>query len=234
MFFWRGRTCLSAASLLFSQHLTTSWVPYYPFLTCGLHTFVTSFGEKKFSKKTGQLQATRRVRTPAERTAAAMHPKLQFHIMAMSVEEGFATPGSFQFSGASIVTSNESVFTTGPWPPDLTNQRLIQVEQGMYFHFQWSVAGVLVPILAPGMKWKIQVFFEKWGQSESPVNPSLNVNYVPVSGHLYNATIAIPPNTLSEGVYDVVAVLRLYDAVGNPLPVAGYEEKGKFQLFESA
>lgn len=169
---------------------------------------------------------------PAERNAVTtllIIPKT----MAMSVEETLATPASFQFSGTSLVTSNEGA-TTGPWPADLTNQRLIQVEQSVYFRFKWSVSGVLVPLLSAGMKWKIQVFFEKWGQSESPVNPSTFVNYVPTSGHNYNALISIPPNTLSEGVYDVVAVLRLYDTNGYPVPVAGYEEMGKYQIFEAA
>lgn len=153
--------------------------------------------------------------------------------MPMSVEETLATPASFQFTGTALVTSNEGA-TTGPWPADLTNQRLIQAEQSVYFLFKWTVSGVLVPLLAPGMKWKIQVFFEKWGQSESPVNPSTIVPYVPTSGHTYNAMISIPPNTLNEGVYDVIAVLRLYDSSNNPLPVAGYEEMGKYQIFESA
>jgi hypothetical protein len=144
-------------------------------------------------------------------------PKFQ---KTMFVEETLATPASFRFNGRALVTSHE-LPTTGPWPADLTNQRLIQVEQGIHFHFEWSVGGVLVPLLDRGMKWKIQLFFEKWGQSESSTNPSATVNYVPTSGHTYRSFISIPANTISEGVYDVVAVLRLYDSAGNPLPVAG-------------
>jgi len=151
----------------------------------------------------------------------------------MLVEETLATPQSFKFQGNAFVTTHE-LPSTGPWPGDLANQRLIQVEQGVHFHFGWSVAGVLVPLLDRGMKWKIQVFFEKWGESESPVNPSVTVNYNQTSGFNYRALISIPGNTLSEGVYDVVAVLRLYDANNLPLPVAGYEEMGKIQFYESA
>lgn len=151
----------------------------------------------------------------------------------MFVEETLATPQSFKFKGNALVTTHE-LPSTGPWPADLSNQRLIQTEQGVHFHFRWSVEGVLVPLLDSGMKWKIQVFFEKWGESESPVNPYASVSYKQVSGYNYHAVISIPPSTLTEGVYDVVAVLRLYDAKGVPLPVAGYEEMGKFQFFESA
>jgi hypothetical protein len=150
----------------------------------------------------------------------------------MFVEETLATPQSFRFKGQALVTQHEMP-TTGPWPADLNNKRLIQVEQGIHFHFRWSVEGVLVPLLSRNLNWKIQLFFEKWGQSESPVNPVTSVPFQAIDGFEYNALINIPANTLSEGVYDVVAVLRLYN--GNaPLPVAGYEEMGKFQMFEAA
>ncbi len=151
----------------------------------------------------------------------------------MIVEETLATPSSFQFTGRALATMHE-LPTTGPWPADLAQTRLIQVEQGIHFHFEWQVSGPLVPLLDRGFKWRIQVYFEKWGVSESAVAPTVSIPYIPVSGHTYRALINLPANTLSEGVYDVVAVLRLYDGSGKPLPVAGFEEMGKFEVYEQA
>jgi hypothetical protein len=151
----------------------------------------------------------------------------------MKVEETLATPSSFKFTGRAFATIQE-LPAAGPWPSDLTQNRLIQVEQPINFGFEWQVSGPLVPLLDRGFRWRISVYFEKWGMSESPVAPTATVGYVPVSGHTYNANIVLPANTLSEGVYDVVAVLRLYDGTGKPLPVAGFEELGKFEIYEQA
>jgi len=151
----------------------------------------------------------------------------------MIVEETLATPSSFRFTGRALATVKE-LPATGPWPSDLTQERLIQVEQPLNFHFEWQVSGALVPLLDRGFRWRIQVYFEKWGISESAVAPSAVVSYIPVSGHTYHAVINLPANSLHEGVYDMVAVLRLHDAAGRPLPVAGFEELGKFQVYEQA
>jgi hypothetical protein len=152
-----------------------------------------------------------------------------------SVEETLATPSSFVFNGQAAVTAHENALPAGnPWPADFTNDRLIQVEQGLHFHFKWSVSGPLVPILRNDLKWKVQVFLEKWGESETPVSPAATVNFNSAAGFQYNTLVNIPANTLNEGVYDVVAVIRLYTAAGNPLPVAGFVEMGKIQMYEQA
>ncbi len=154
------------------------------------------------------------------------------------VEETLVNGPTFAFNGQAVASMHELPPVAGStWPADLTNDRLIQVEQGVHFHFAWGVSGAVVPLLSSNLVWKIQLFFEKWGQSESPLNPSTTVRYVPTSGFRYNALINIPGNTLSEGVYDVVAVIRLYNVVSgvtSPLPVAGFVEMGKFEFFEQS
>ncbi|MCA0235493.1 MAG: hypothetical protein LCH81_03845 [Bacteroidetes bacterium] len=151
----------------------------------------------------------------------------------MIVEETLATPSSFRFTGRALA-SIEELPASGPWPSDLSQTRLIQVEQPINFNFEWQVSGPLVPLLDRNFRWKIQVYFEKWGASETAVAPSITVPYQAVSGFTYRSTINLPANTLREGVYDVVAVLRLYDGSGRPLPVAGFEEMGKFEVYEQA
>jgi hypothetical protein len=153
----------------------------------------------------------------------------------MQVEETLATPGSFRFKGQTIVTVQE-LPTTGPWPANLTDNKLIQCEQATRFGFQWSVEGVLVPLLSNANKWKVQLFFEKWGEKEFNLgaNGTASVNFVPVSGNVYNVVITLPANSIPEGVYDVVAILRLYDQRNQPIPVAGFAELGKIEYYEAA
>jgi len=153
----------------------------------------------------------------------------------MQIEETLATPQSFKFKGNSVVTIQE-LPTTGPWPDNLTDNKLIQCEQAVRFGFKWAVEGVLVPLLSNANKWKVQLFFEKWGQSEFNLGASgtATVNFVPTSGHTYNVVITLPANSIPEGVYDVVAILRLYDGRNQPIPVAGFAEMGKLEFYEAA
>jgi hypothetical protein len=153
----------------------------------------------------------------------------------MHVEETLATPTSFRFNGSSVVTFDE-LPTSGPWPANLIDEKLIQCEQAVRFGFQWSVSGVLVPLLSNANKWKVQLHFEKWGETEFNIgtNGTATVNFVPVSGHTYNVVITLPANSIPEGVYEIVAILRLYDQRNMPIPVAGFAELGKVEFYEAA
>ena len=153
----------------------------------------------------------------------------------MKVEENLATSQSFKFKGTSIVTMKELPSADECWPDTVPNNQLIQCEQGATIGFQWSVSGCLVPLLKCS-KWKIQLLIEKWGQEEflDRGQNVINVPYVPVSGHVYTAGIEIPAGTMQEGVYDIVAVIRLLDNAGKPLPVAGFAELGKFEFYQAS
>jgi len=152
----------------------------------------------------------------------------------MNVEENLATPESFQFCCDSLVTVDELPSADRCWPDIVPCNRLIQVEQGVKFGFQWCVKGCLVDIIKC-TKWKIQLFFERWGCKEHCGDPEPKcVNFVAESGYLYTEYIELPPNTIPEGVYEIVGVLRLYDFRGNPLPVAGFAELGKFEFYEAS
>ncbi|MCW5922495.1 MAG: hypothetical protein KIS77_09130 [Saprospiraceae bacterium] len=156
-------------------------------------------------------------------------------MIPMQVEETLATPQSFRFTGQSVVTIQE-LPTTGPWPANLIDNKLIQCEQPVRFGFQWTVSGVLVPLLSNSNRWKVQLHFEKWGPLEFDLgaNGTTYVNFVPVSGHTYNVVITLPANSIPEGVFEVVAILRLYDQRNQPIPVAGFAELGKIEFYEAA
>ena len=153
----------------------------------------------------------------------------------MKVEENLATSQSFKFKGTSIVTMKELPSSDECWPDTVQNNQLIQCEQGATIGFQWSVSGCLVPLLKCS-KWKIQLFMEKWGETEFDLGSAgiVNVPFVGTSGHLYTQAITLRPNTIPEGVYDVVAVLRLYDTNNNPVPVAGFAELGKVEFYQAS
>lgn len=156
-------------------------------------------------------------------------------MIEFKVEENLASPKSFRFCYGNAVCTDEQLPSDCCWDDAILNNSLIQVEQGVNFGFKWCVEGCLVPLLKCSY-WKIQLHFEKWGEPEFDLGSVgvQKVKFVPESGYQYYNVISLRPNTVPEGVYDIVAVIRLYDNAGNPVPVAGFAELGKIQFYEAS
>ena len=142
-------------------------------------------------------------------------------------------PAIFRFDGGAILTSQE-LSSTAQWPSNLAIERLIQRDQPMRLGFRWSVSGLLTRFLNPNNKWHLQVFYEQMGGGEITLGgfSQADVNFVPVSGHQYAHILTFPPNSVPEGVYDVVAVIRFQDPQGRPGPIAAFAELGKVTVYE--
>ena len=141
------------------------------------------------------------------------------------------SPGLFQLSGGGQVVLNENLSssTTGTAGNTLVSNS-IQTDQQIRFNFNWAVNGLFVPLLNPGNKWKLEVFLEMMGPTESFSIPPVTVAYG--VGGPYSSNVIIPPNTLSEGVYDVVAVLHFLDSANQPQFVAAFAEFGKICVYK--
>lgn len=150
----------------------------------------------------------------------------------MKVENGFPGLKGFTVSGAGAFTHeiNPPAFPVTPNEPTI-----IQCEQESHIHINWTQSGELSSYLC-GLEWRIEVLFEKWGSTEwspgAPINPR-TVRFVQ-GNYNYNEVITIPANTVPEGVYDIVVVLRLQSTTKKPLPLAGFVELDKVQVYEAA
>jgi hypothetical protein len=142
-------------------------------------------------------------------------------------------PTIFRFDGGSILTASE-LSSTNEWPADLAIERIYQRDQPVRIGFRWSVSGLLVSLLNPANRWHLQVYFEQMGGGEVNLGPysQANVNFVPTSGHIYNHVMVLPPNSVPDGVFDVVAVIRFQDNLGRPGPIAAFAELGKVTVYE--
>ncbi len=146
-----------------------------------------------------------------------------------------SNPTIFRFNGGALLTSDE-LASTREWPADLSaaTERVIQRDQRIYFRFRWSVSGLLVPLLSSQNVWHLEVFFEKMGGGEIHLGgfAQTSVNFVQTSGHVYDHTMIFPPNSIEDGVYDVVAVIRFRDSRNRPGPIAAFAELGKITVYE--
>ncbi|MCY7328581.1 MAG: hypothetical protein LH618_08540 [Saprospiraceae bacterium] len=144
-------------------------------------------------------------------------------------------PAVFQFHPVPsfAIATSEGLSTTGSWPADAGQDRLIQRDQDLNIGLQWTVSGALCTLFT-GCTWKIDVYVERWGAGETNVViPAGLLTAAANTATLqsYTKVVTIPASTLVDGIYDMVCVLRLFNPAGNPLPVAAFGEFGKFTVF---
>lgn len=156
-------------------------------------------------------------------------------------------PGYFDIVGnGQIATLTESPGWGGLTPPvgNLTNNNLIQTNQQIQFKFEWGVYGIFAHMVNPLFEWRIEVFLEKYGPGEFSLGPvgrlslpwSAGIVTTPTQvnfpGNIGSTTITIPPYSIPEGLYDVVAVIRLHDMPsGLPCFSAAFAEFGKIHVY---
>lgn len=146
-------------------------------------------------------------------------------------------PAIFSFNGGATLTRTELGSTSG-WPADLSVERIVQTDQAVNFGFKWSVSGILLPFINPSSKWHIQIYFEQLGGGEISLG-SYSVRDVAFGPHThgtrtYSEVLTFPPGVIPEGLYEVVAVIRLMDTAHHPGPVAAFAEMGKVQFYNDS
>lgn len=157
-------------------------------------------------------------------------------------------PGAFDFSG--IAQIGRMTEQPSPQVPigNLIENRLVQTDQQVDFYFEWRVKGIFAHIMDPNSKWKLELFFEKYGPGEFAFGPGVGEKTLLYSsgitagaglnaemqypGLAGSTTITIPGGTIPEGVYDVVAVLRYLESNNSPCFLAAFAEFGKINFYQ--
>ena len=163
--------------------------------------------------------------------------------MTVPINSEVTLAGLFDFKGVGKVanlTELPDTFPTG----NLANNKLIKCDQPVEVKFNWTVQGIFAHTMDPNSGWKIELFLEKYGPGEFAFQPGVGQKTVlyntgAVSGIGLNAqvaytgvTITIPPNTISEGIYDVVAAIRYLHPDGTPCFLAAFAEFGKIDFYQ--
>ncbi len=152
-------------------------------------------------------------------------------------------PGLFDFTGVGQVANLNELPDTFPLG-NLTNNKLIKCDQPVEVKFDWTVSGIFAHAMDPNSGWKIELFLEKYGPGEFAFpagvgDKTVKYNTGTVSGGGLTAqvsftgvTIAIPANTVGEGIYDVVAAIRYLHPDGTPCFLAAFAEFGKIDFYQ--
>jgi len=147
---------------------------------------------------------------------------------------------------AQQATLTESAGPGGLTPPtgDLAVNNLIMTDQDIKFKFEWGVYGSFAHAINPAFEWRIQLYFEQYGIGEFNIGPigSKVVSYgsgIPVGlskvdfPGTASTTISIPGGTIPAGLYDVVAIIQLYDMPsGLPCFTAAFAEFNKINFYQ--
>jgi hypothetical protein len=125
--------------------------------------------------------------------------------------------------------------STAEWPEDRLETDLIQLDQPWTVWFRFRTRGDLCEVLCG--RWKCCVILEEMGAGESSLpNPCAEIEF---NGgpDFYVTSVQVPPRSIREGVYRVIATLRLYGPSrhgrsGRPGPVAAFVDLGLVQFYE--
>ncbi len=164
-------------------------------------------------------------------------------IAPISSEQVFP-PNIYDISGNGQVSYLTESAGAGGFPVpsgNLTVSNLIMTDQPLQFNFNWGVLGAFAHAMNPNFEWRIQLYFEQWGSGEFAIGPlgattllnGAGVPGVPLGQVNFTATINIPANTIPVGLYDVVAIIQLYDMPsGLPCFAAAFAEFNKINFYK--
>jgi hypothetical protein len=119
--------------------------------------------------------------------------------------------------------------STEDWPEQTPPSDIIQLDQSWNIWFWFRTTGDLCNIMCG--KWKLQILLEKMGGGETNFSPTEIVDCV-CGPHTYIKNIHVPPRKVGEGVYRVIATVRLFGPGGHPGPVAAFVDLGLVQFYE--
>ncbi len=135
--------------------------------------------------------------------------------------------GNFNVSGE--VHLHEGVNTGGIPAVRTFPATTFQTDQDIQVHFNWNQSGWLARFFSG--QWQMAVYLEMMGQGETTNPTPINVPYIANDPQSYSRWVVIPRNTLSPGVYRVVACLRLIDSAGTMTPLASFTDIGLIQVY---
>lgn len=198
----------------------------------------TTTGKKGFPSRTG-CQCSR--------------PPTSYIMAVVPIKsENVFAPGIFDIVGNSSIgylqqgsmTESPALGGTNPPTGNLAVNNLVMIDQTIQFKFEWGVFGTFAHALNPAFEWRIQLYFEQYGVGEYNIGP-IGSKVVPMgSGNAVgllqvdfpgtaSTTITIPGGTVPPGLYDVVAVIQLYDMPsGLPCFAAAFAEFNKINFYQ--
>ncbi len=166
------------------------------------------------------------------------------HVMIGEVP--FSTPGK----GHGLPDTWMEMFPVG----ESAQERVIHSDQSLDFHYNWRAEGLLngldlsIAGTFPGLNqpafWEIKTLVEGVGPGLEEVASTIYEPFVkgavgPKFQHWYHKTLTVAPpsGVWPAGVYDIVVTIQLvgYDGtvVNERLPIAGFAEMGKIQIYHA-
>ena len=150
--------------------------------------------------------------------------------------------GIYDISGNGQISSFTEGIGVGLPTGNLVINNLVMTDQPIKFKFDWGVNGIFAHALNPNFQWRIQIYMEQYGFGEFNLGPAgfTTVSHgagVPNGPNQrdFTATINIPGGTVPAALYDVVAVIQLYDgplATDLPCFAAAFAEFNKINFYK--
>ena len=156
-------------------------------------------------------------------------------------EQVFPT-GIYDIAGNGQISTLTESPGTGLPTGNLVINNLVMTDQPIQFKFDWGVYGVFAHALNPNFEWRIQIYLEQYGVGEFNLGAAgfkavSNGSGTPNGPNQvdFTATINIPGGIVPAALYDVVAIIQLYDgplATDLPCFAAAFAEFNKIHFYQ--
>ncbi|RMF56379.1 MAG: hypothetical protein D6748_13675 [Calditrichaeota bacterium] len=116
-------------------------------------------------------------------------------------------------------------------PPGVHPTTIIRTDQEWYIKFRWNTLGPLNCLMCGN--WEVQVYLEQMGKGEFALPNSVMTEPFVSKPFNYDCEIRFQPGKVPEGVYRIVATIKLLGPTGIPGPVVGFAEGPLVQFYHS-
>lgn len=139
------------------------------------------------------------------------------------------------------ITQPEAKMTEAPsggYPPEeiTASPMNVQTDQEIRVRFRWTQSGIAAapPFASLPLDFQMGVYFEKWGPGPEKTYEKM-AGFKPGNPFTYQEELSIAADALSEGVYKVIAYLKLKNpGGGGGSLMVGFAEIGTVNVYDPA
>ena len=115
--------------------------------------------------------------------------------------------------------------------PEDTPTTVIRTDQDWYIKMDWKTSGPLNYLICG--RWQLQVLLEEMGKGEHDVDNSIVFEKFASKPAAYSKEVRFRAGDLPEGVFKLVATIKLLGPNDVPGPVVGFAEGPIVQFYDS-
>lgn len=110
-------------------------------------------------------------------------------------------------------------------------RNIVRTSESWFVKFDWTTTGPLNYIMCG--KWHLKVLLEEMGVGEYDLKNKEAEVSLESKPNSYTETLTFPPHSVPPGLFRVTVIITMNGPGGAPGPIAGFEDLGLVQFYDS-